>query len=491
MQGETTDVTILHHGRFGMARALLGLGIAIAMSGIGGAAEGQGTSPASVSANATGVATQAVTSSANTPAAGKGDTSKEAASTTDDNAEAEIERRKQEREKELDDITKNMQLSAKRQEELSREIQKIDNDRQELNSDMLKTADRVKTLEGQLGDTEDRLKQLGAREDSIRESLAKRNGVLSEVLAALERIGRRPPPALVVRPSDALAAVRSAMLLNSVLPEIRIEAQALAADLQELKRVRDATNRDTERLRGEASRLAEQRSRLELLLAAKRDQQQKSEQQLADEKKHAEDLASRATSLKDLIGQLENKIASVHEAAEAAKREAEAKKHGNPDHPFSDPGRLAPEVAFADTKGHLPFPVAGKMIRDFGQADEFGSVTEGQSIATRPGVRVVSPADGWVVYAGPFRSFGHLLILNTGGGYHVLLAGMDRIDVELGQFVLAGEPVGVMGSTHWASASTFGLGSSQPVLYVEFRKDGSAIDPTPWWSRTEEEKVRG
>ncbi|MEP4033398.1 peptidoglycan DD-metalloendopeptidase family protein, partial [Roseibium polysiphoniae] len=84
-----------------------------------------------------------------------------------------------------------------------------------------------------------------------------------------------------------------------------------------------------------------------------------------------------------------------------------------------------------------------------------------------------------------------LLILNTGGGYHVLLAGMDRIDAELGQFVLAGEPVGVMGTTKWASASTIGLGSSQPILYVEFRKDGSAIDPTPWWVRVEEEKARG
>ncbi|MEH0071116.1 peptidoglycan DD-metalloendopeptidase family protein [Pannonibacter sp. Pt2-lr] len=118
-------------------------------------------------------------------------------------------------------------------------------------------------------------------------------------------------------------------------------------------------------------------------------------------------------------------------------------------------------------------------MKDYGQSDDYGGLTEGQTFATRPGAQVTAPGDGWVVYSGPFRSFGQLLILNAGDGYHVLLAGMDRIDVELGQFVLAGEPVGVMGSTQWASASAYGLGSTSPVLYVEFRKDGSAIDPTP------------
>ena len=83
-----------------------------------------------------------------------------------------------------------------------------------------------------------------------------------------------------------------------------------------------------------------------------------------------------------------------------------------------------------------------------------------------------------MVYAGPFRNYGQLLILNAGGGYHVLLAGMDRISVDLGQFVLTGEPVAVMGSGSQIAA-TLATGSSQPVLYVEFRKDGTPVDPRP------------
>ena len=95
---------------------------------------------------------------------------------------------------------------------------------------------------------------------------------------------------------------------------------------------------------------------------------------------------------------------------------------------------------------------------------------------------MTAPSDGWVVYAGPFRSYGQLLILNAGDGYHVLLAGMDTIAVDLGQFVLTGEPVGQMGGLVLASTENVTVGRSQPVLYVEFRKDGHPIDPAPWWA---------
>ncbi|WP_417671665.1 murein hydrolase activator EnvC family protein [Roseibium sp.] len=410
-----------------------------------------------------------------------------------DPAIAEAQQKKQEREQELLALSRDIEVSSQRQREIEREIASIDRDRESLNGKILRAADTIKGLETELSDTERRLLRLGENEDAVRRSLGGRKEVLAEVLAALQRIGRRPPPALAVRPSDALAAVRSAILLNAVMPELRVETEALASDLAELSRLKSVIAEEKRSLRGDAMRLAEEKSRLELLLSAKRQEREKTAGQLSDERQRAEDLAAKATSLKDLIGQLESEIESARAAAEKS-REAERQaraggvRRGDP---FADPGRLAPAVAFEDTKGRLPQPVSGEMVYDFAQEDEFGSLTQGQSIATRAGSRVTSPADGWVVYAGPFRSFGQLLILNTGGGYHVLLAGMDRIDAELGQFVLAGEPVGVMGTTKWASATTIGLGSAQPILYVEFRKDGSAIDPTPWWARDEKEKARG
>ena len=134
--------------------------------------------------------------------------------------------------------------------------------------------------------------------------------------------------------------------------------------------------------------------------------------------------------------------------------------------------------------------MTGDRIREFGGADGAGGTQKGISIAARPGAQITAPCDGWVVYAGPFRSYGQLLILNAGGGYHVLLAGMERISVDLGQFVLTGEPVAVMGDGSQASA-TVATGPKEPVLYVEFRKDGTPIDPSPWWATNEGEKVRG
>ena len=168
-----------------------------------------------------------------------------------------------------------------------------------------------------------------------------------------------------------------------------------------------------------------------------------------------------------------------------------AAQEGRPDiAAANDPGRLAPAVAFASTRGRLPLPVNGTRLREFGTSDGLGGTQKGVSIATRTGAQITAPCDGWVVYAGAFRSYGQLLILNAGGGYHVLLAGMERISVDLGQFVLTGEPVAVMGGGPQVSAAAAAK-PKQPVLYVEFRKDGAPIDPGPWWATNEGEKVRG
>ncbi len=127
-------------------------------------------------------------------------------------------------------------------------------------------------------------------------------------------------------------------------------------------------------------------------------------------------------------------------------------------------------------------PVVGRTKRRFGADDGNGGVMLGDMVATQSGAIVTAPADGSVLYAGPFRSYGQLLILNAGDGYHVVLAGMSRISVALNQAVLAGEPVGAMGEARVASASAAKVENIGPELYVEFRKDGKPVDPAPWWA---------
>ena len=226
----------------------------------------------------------------------------------------------------------------------------------------------------------------------------------------------------------------------------------------------------------------------------RQNQRQASSVALADEESRSATLAGQATSLRDLIARMEAESATAAAAAAQAKQAAEAAEAA-PDAPpprsLGSADRLTPKVAFADAKGLLPLPVAGTETAVFGADDGLGGKTQGISLSTRDGAVVSSPSDGWVVYAGPFRSYGQLLIINAGGGYHVLLAGMERIDVQLGQFVLAGEPVAVMPSRKLASNDAAIAGTTQPALYIEFRKDGASIDPAPWWAGSNAEKAGG
>jgi len=392
------------------------------------------------------------------------------------------DQQKAQRARELDALRDEQRQAAEAQAKLKSEIAALSADRSKLSQALIDTAARVRTLEAQIATGEQRRRTLDDNERALRESLDGRRATIAEILAALQRIGRRPPPALLVRPEDALQSVRTAMMLGAVLPEMRSEAALLAADLAELLRVRKEIAAEVELSAHNLAALSRDSERVTLLVEERQKKQAEAERALQSEREHAADLARQADNLKDLIAKLEQDGGAGARAAEAAAAKPRANLAA-----LSDPGRLAPAVAFAAARGTLPLPVNGVRIRQFGDTDRLGSTEKGISIAARAGAQVTAPCDGWVVYAGPFRSYGQLLILNAGGGYHVLLAGMERISVDLGQFVLTGEPVGVMGM---APAAVVATGSRQPILYVEFRKDGTPVDPSPWWANNSE-KVRG
>jgi septal ring factor EnvC (AmiA/AmiB activator) len=392
------------------------------------------------------------------------------------------------RDQELEAIQAERKKAAESEAKLRSDIEAIGEDRRKLNQQLIETASRVRAVEDRIAATQARLAPLDGKESGIRKSLDGRRAIIAEVLAALQRMGRRPPPALLVRPEDALQSVRSAILLGAVLPEMRQEAENLANDLAELVRVRQEIATERDALSRDLVAQSEARQRLALLIEERQKKQAAVETELESEKQRASALARQVDNLKDLIVKLEQGLDSATRAARAAARGA---PEGHPELAnLHDPGRLGPAISFALARGVLPLPVNGIKIRDFGTTDGIGGLEKGLSIATRAGAQVTAPCDGWVVYAGPFRSYGQLLILNAGGGYHVLLMGMERISVDPGQFVLTGEPVAAMGSGSQATAMA-AIGSSQPILYVEFRKDGIPIDPGPWWATNEGEKVRG
>ncbi|WP_291959787.1 peptidoglycan DD-metalloendopeptidase family protein [Chelatococcus sp.] len=400
---------------------------------------------------------------------------------------------KLQREEELKAIENEMRARAEARAKLDEEIASLQADRSRLNAALIETNQRATAAETRVSQIEQRLSVLNASEQAIRRSLAGRRDVIVEVLAALQRMGRRPPPAVLVHPDDMLEAVRSSILLGAVVPELKAETEALASDLAELVRLRETIAHDREALKTDLATLAGERARLSGLVTARQQQLGDVEKTAGNEASRVAVLSSQAQNLKDLIDRMESEIASAQRAAEAARRAAAAQtgQENLAGTAFRDPARLSPKIAFAEARGLLPLPVSGSRLRDFGASDGFGGTTKGISLATRPAATVASPADGWVAFAGPFRSFGQLLIINAGGGYYILLAGMERINVALGQFVLAGEPVAVMGETASPLSTAFVGGSNGPVLYVEFRKDGGSIDPSPWWAKSQGEKVRG
>jgi murein hydrolase activator len=398
----------------------------------------------------------------------------------------------QQREQELEATRAQQKSAADAQAKLKADIAAIGQDRSKLNAQLIDIAAQVRSVEARTGDAEARLRPLDSREQQIRDSLDSRRSEIVEVLAALQRAGRRTPPALLVRPEDALQSLRTAMLLGSVVPELRARAEKLTGDLTELVTLRKTIATERDRLAGDRDKLRDDQTRLAALVEERQRQQNSVEKDMEAEGARAVSLSRQVDSLQGLIAKMEQDLKSAAKAAATASLQgAPATVNGKPNlGALKDPARLSPAIAFASAKGLLAMPVNGVKIRDFGGSDGAGGVEKGISLATRPGAQVTTPCDGWVVYAGPFRSYGQLLILNAGGGYHVLIAGMERISVNIGQFVLTGEPVATMGTTSQV-ASILAATASQPVLYVEFRKDGTPIDPGPWWAANEGEKVRG
>ncbi|QND68104.1 murein hydrolase activator EnvC [Mesorhizobium loti] len=393
---------------------------------------------------------------------------------------------------EYERVSKEITLSSERLAKLSADIATIKKDHASITAALIQSAMTEQKLGQDIEDIGAKLEGLKGQEQKIRASLMARRDVLAEVLGALQRMGLNPPPAILVKPEDALSSVRSAILLGAVVPELREQTDSLLADLKEQSRVTASIEAERARLTAAVGDQTAEKKRLGMLLEAKQKLEADTQTQMAAEKQRSETLAARAGSLKELIASLEaDKSRKAADAAKAAEQKAaDGDKTAAPAEapaelaslPVPEGNQLAAAAPFSALQGQIALPVTGRIKRRFGADDGNGAVMLGDMVATQSGAIVTAPADGNVLYAGPFRSYGQLLILNAGDGYHVVLAGMSRISVATGQSVLAGEPIGAMGEARVASTSVSKNGNATPELYVEFRKDGKPVDPAPWWA---------
>lgn len=415
---------------------------------------------------------------------------------------------------------------------IASDVAALEGEREKLNASLVETAALIQSSEAQMSAIESRIIEQEAREKVLRTNLAASKGDVAKLLAALQRMGRNPPPVMITKREDALQMVRSAMLLASAFPELKDKALSLASKLDDLQKLIAGTKAEYQRLKDETDRLNEMRTRLSGLLDTKRATITERQTELVAIREATADVSKTSKNLGELITKLDETItektglgaydrelkatavrtaepaaatAATTAAATTTTTSAEQKVALAAPPPSSEPtivelaptsktritgsaARMKPALPFAEARGKLALPAHGKRVIDFGGRTQFGGQSKGLVIETRHGAQITSPCDGWIVWAGEFRSYGQLLIINAGDGYHVLLAGLSEIDVEQGQFVLASEPVGTMSGGGRNSMAAIDAGA--PILYVEFRKDGAPINPDPWWV-TGQQKVQG
>lgn len=284
-----------------------------------------------------------------------------------------------------------------------------------------------------------KLDALNAREAQLTAAMGANQSELTRLLSGLQTFSTHPPPALFVHPKDAKRAVRAAILIRAVTPELQRRADGFAERATELRLVR----RDAAAAAGDLftaeSDLADRASRIEALIAERQGLERALVADIASADREIAALAARAEALRQVVARLPP--SAITKSADGA---------------FT---RINP-------------PVSGPPVRRFGQAVPGGGRSEGWTWRPASGAQVTAPASGVVEFAGPVNGWKTVVILRVNQDYHIVLAGLDAATATPGQTVAAGQAIASM-----ANRSGLSIGSELPELHLELRRDGQPVDP--------------
>lgn len=291
-----------------------------------------------------------------------------------------------------------------------------------------------------------------------------------------------PPPALIVDPSDALGSARSAILIAAILPQLRTKADQVVADLKHLNEIKVEALKEQDELKANFAVLQEEQLRIATLIEARKQGLASAGTALDAAEQEAAAMGEKAGTLKAQIAALSARADAVGAAAGSAGLQLPQATPEAIRLALANTARTSPAIPFSRARGYLMPPASGEDALDFGASDGLGGLSKGVSYTTRPGAQVVAPADGWVLYKGPYLNYGQIVIINPGDGYTIVLAGLETVTANVGQFLLEGQPLGTMGSRTIGRMVATGAGVSQPTLYIELRKNDQPVDPTGWWA---------
>ena len=419
----------------------------------------------------------------------------------------------------LDRLERQIDLGRERQQNFDDRAAGLNTEIHALKRRLVAAAADVQLTEGRIFDLESRLDELAVAERETVRNLQRHKRVMSASIGALARLSRQPTPALIARPANATDTFRSSILLRTVVGDLERLSGTLRGELVALGRVRSEIGTKRAAHETALAALGDKRHRLDRLLTGRALAKDRVLAERASEQRRLREWAAEARDLKDLLNRIREQ--QVKAAARRAIEQAAARRAAEraavdrraaeepaadrlaagstvddgllnaPADAHQDPTQLAEirppksDRSFRKNRGRLPLPARGRVIGRFGRPDAVGTPAKGVTIETRYGATVISPNDGEVVFAGLFRGYGELLIIALGDGYHILLAGLTRTDVSVGQWLLAGEPVGIM-----AEQQSRTEGGKPPQLYVELRRRGEPVNPLQWMT-ADKRKVSG
>jgi septal ring factor EnvC (AmiA/AmiB activator) len=347
---------------------------------------------------------------------------------------------------------------------------------QRLAAERIATAARLRTAELATLQAAQRMDALAARRREAEARLKQRAADLAPLLPLIARLSHFPAETLLAVAAPPEDALRGVLVLRGMSRQLEAEAEALRREQAGVARLSNAIVAEAPRLAAAEAEQARQAAALDRQIADARADARNAADAAAEAEQQAAADAAKADSLRDAIARLE----ADRRTAEARAR-AEAARAARTRHPAEAKIARRQLAALAlpagpgpgQPHGQLTTPVAGTVVQSFGAATEAGPA-EGISFRASPAARVVAPCGGKIVFAAPFRSYKLLLILDCGAGYDFVLAGLDRLDVQVGRRVQAGEPVGAMAG--WDPHTP----ADRPTLYLELRRNGQPVNPAPW-----------
>ncbi len=348
------------------------------------------------------------------------------------------------------------------QEQLRQTRDQLAQEAQTLQERLVANAQRVQELEVAFNTTSDEIAVLAAHEEELAAQFDEDREPVRELLAVIQRLDADEPPALVARSDDSLAAARGAMMLGVMLPPVYEQAAILGRQLRALNETRAALEAKNGQAREEALALNAARGELGALLAQRRQQAAVTETRLVEIAAVTEEAARQTDDLKSLMDRIALLRAQIGPDRGMVVVTAEG-----------GPGGLQ--------RGSLIRPVAGTAVSGDSAGPGFTPGTIGHQglwFEANGASQAVAPTDSEVVFVGAYQNFGQVLILEIAGGYHLLLAGFGRIDVQIGDLVLVGEPVGGLPEGEIAR------------LYLELRRNSQTMDPAPWMNAEFREALR-